>query len=634
MAQRTPTIALLAGALAICLTASGAFASSEPTRAPAPQRPGTPNESWTIAEPDRPPNSDLRATVSRTDDGGLELSVHRGSTTVLKPSALGVETVDADFSSGLQFVSESSRQVAQHYTTPTGKRHRHHALARQTRLRFRTDEGNRMDLLVRVADDGVAYRYVLPESDGRVSVRSEVSAFRVPADARAWMAPWDDHYESRWSQHTVGSAEPGEYGYPALFEIDRENYLLLAESDVVDHYGATRLGLDDSDTFHVTLPDAEETARAPMATPWRTMITGDLGQVVESDLVTDLAQPSRVENTSWIEPGRVSWSWLTDHESPTNLRIQKKFVDYASRQGWEYTLVDEGWDADWVPRLVDYAAKRDVKILIWSRWNDVDTEAERDRLLPRWKSWGVAGVKLDFMDSDSQATMRWYEAVLRDTARQRLMVNLHGATTPHGLARTWPHLMTREAVGGAEYYTFGEGEGNTPAHNAILPYTRNVTGSMDYTPTTFSTGERDTSDGHELGLSVVYESGWQHPADSVESYRDHPVAERFLANVPADWDETRFVSGRPGDGQVVARRSGRDWYVGGIFAGSGREATVPLEFLPGGQWRVDLVHDGANGLVTDTHRVTRDERLAVSIPDNGGFAAQVCRAGHGRCGKG
>lgn len=616
--------------LALCLTWTGNTAVLAAS-------PEDSQDSWVVSEPTRPPNSELRAVVGLTGDGGLRLSVQRGATTVLEPSALGITTSEAAFDEGLTFLSRSDRRIEQSYTTPVGKRHRHHASAQQTRLAFRTDDGNRMDLLVRVADDGVAYRYVLPESDGEVAVEAESSSFRVPADSRAWMAPWGDHYEKRWSETSVGQAPSGEYGYPGLFRVGGDDYLLITESDVIDRYGATRLTLDGStDTFEVTLPDPQETAKSPMATPWRTMVVGGLDQVVESDFVNDLAPPSKIEDTSWIEPGRAAWSWWSDHDSPKNLQTQKAYVDYAAKQGWEYALVDAGWDPEWMPGLVDYANERGVEIIAWLPWTKVDTEAERSEKLPRWKSWGIDGLKIDYMDSDSQTQMRWYEEVLVDTARLHLTVNFHGATIPHGIQRTWPHVMTMEAVRGAEYYTFGENEGNTAAHNTILPYTRNVIGSMDYTPVTFSADNRTTSDGHELGLSVVYESGIQHFADSIESYRKHPVAEKFLAGVPAAWDETQYLGGEPGEGQLIARRHGKEWFVGGIFAGPAREVTVPFDFLPGGRWRVELTHDSAtgnstDGLVTDTHTVTSQSELSVRIPENGGFAARVCRAGSGPC---
>jgi hypothetical protein len=230
-------------------------------------------------------------------------------------------------------------------------------------------------------------------------------------------------------------------------------------------------------------------------------------------------------------------------------------------------LVDEGWSPDWMPDLVRYAADRGVGIIVWSRWDDLETQAERDALLPLWKSWGVAGVKVDFMNSDTQERMAWYHAIARDTAALHLLLNFHGATPPRGIQRTWPHVLTVEGVRGAEDYNLGY---LTPTHNATLPFTRNAIGSMDYTPVTFSADRREVSAGHELALSVVYESGLQHPADSVESYSGRGVAEAFLERVPTAWDQTELVSGFPGREATFARRSGDEWFVGSIVAGAAR----------------------------------------------------------------
>ena len=592
---------------------------------PARAEVGPSTRQWTLGEPDSRPDSGLRATVELTDNGSLTFAARRGDTAIIAPSSLGLTTRSADFTEGLRFLSANRRTLQETYTTPSGKRHRHHSVMRQLRLSFATASGARMDLLVRVADDGVAYRYVVP-SDDKVSVTSEASAFRVPVDASAWLHDYGDHYETVWHETTVGQADAGEYGVPATFRVGTDDWLLLTESDIIDQYGGTRLTLDGAtDTFHVTLPDAAETSPGTMRTPWRVAIVGDLGQVVESDFVNDLADPSRIADTSWIQPGAVAWSWWSDHGSPSSFKVQKKYVRFAAEAGWPYVLVDAGWDAEWVPDLVDYARERGVEILLWTPWTNLDTEQERQAKLTRWKSWGVVGVKIDYMDSDTQAMMHWYREVLEDTARLRLMVNFHGATVPRGIQRTWPHVMTMEAVRGAEYYTWNGQAG--PVHNVILPFTRNVIGSMDYTPVTFSASPRATSDGHELGLSVVYESGWQHFADSVDSYRAHQLATTFLSEVPAAWDETHYLAGHPGELAMIARHHGNDWFVGAIAAGKSRTVTVPFDFLTGGPYLAEVVQDdGHRGLVRRTHVVTSDDTLEIRLAENGGFAIHLCRA--------
>jgi alpha-glucosidase len=294
--------------------------------------------------------------------------------------------------------------------------------------------------------------------------------------------------------------------------------------------------------------------------------------------------------------------------------------------GWEYVLVDEGWDPSWIPALTAYARERGVGVLLWSRWDALASPAQRDALLTRWRGWGVAGVKLDFMESDSAARMRWYREVARAAAERHLVVDFHGATVPRGLSRTWPNVLTQEAVRGAEYYN-GDSP-ITPAHNATLPFTRGAIGPMDYTPVTFSAPRRRTSFAHELALSVVYASGLQHFADSPEAYAAQPLAEAWLRDVPVAWDDTRLLAGRPGRSATIARRAGDRWYVGAIRAGAGGHIALPLDFLPRArQYTAEVIEDApGGGLAARTQRVTAGDRLGVTTGENGGYVVRLTPA--------
>ena len=222
--------------------------------------------------------------------------------------------------------------------------------------------------------------------------------------------------------------------------------------------------------------------------------------------------------------------------------------------GWEYALVDAGWNPAWIAQLTAYARERGVRVLLWARWDELTPPSRRDALLRRYRDWGVAGVKLDYMESDSFRRMRWYRTVARAAARRRLLVNFHGSTLPRGMSRTWPNVLTWEGVRGAE--TYKGPTPVTPEHNAMLPFTRNAVGSMDYTPVTFSAAGRRTSAAHELALSVVFESGLQHLADRPDVYSALAPARRWLRHVPAAWDAhgaARRLSRRLGDDRAPAR---------------------------------------------------------------------------------
>ncbi|OLB65301.1 MAG: alpha-glucosidase [Actinobacteria bacterium 13_2_20CM_2_72_6] len=567
------------------------------------------------------------ATVALDTAGKLTLSVRRGSTQVLQSSAVGIRTSAADLSTGLAFRTRTDAVIHEEYATASGRRRQHTADANQTTLSF-TKGSSRLDVVVRVATDGVAYRYVVRQS-GTVAVTGEASEFAVPASAAAVLLPYEtgrNDYENVHVHTTVGKAAALEYGYPSLFHV-ADTWLLVTESDLNGTYGGTRLTLNGSThRFRVTLPDSRETNPGSLATPWRTLVLGDLATVTESDFVTDLAAPSKVADPSWIRPGRAAWSWWSDGSSAGSLTAQEKYTDFAAKMGWEYVLVDAGWSASWIPTLVKYAQARHVGVWIWTRQPDIDTQAKISAAFALWKSWGVVGLKIDHIRSEQQVRLKWYDQVLATSAQNELMVDFHGSTIPRGIERTWPQVLTMEGVQGAEKIHNKPGRtAFPPTHYTDLPFTRNLAGSMDYTPVTF-TAKRTNTDAAELAQSVVFESGLQNYADSVESYDAHPVAERLLRQVPSVWDETKLLSGDPDSHVILARRNGSDWFVGAILAGAGRTVAVPLSFLGTGSWSAELYVDGTGGLTVRTQQVTAADTLSLAVPANGGFTVRLTPA--------
>lgn len=620
------------------------------------------------------PNGSIEATIGLgpstdlTDDlpsGQIALlTVSYNGTTVIQPSPLGITTYLGQFVTSLSLEGQRVENITQKYETIGGDESGPQTLhARIGMLTFGSPNGI-LQLELIVSNEGVAYRYHLP-GEGHVLVDKEVSAFQIPEGSTAWLHEFEENYEGLWEKMAVESAG-GNFGFPCLFEVDDDTYTLITEANVNGNYCASHLSVDappengeseprpgkENDQDEI-IPGNEEfdydenltlfelrfagtyglpqviDATLPLATPWRVAIIGDLSTVIGSDLVTALNEPSELEDTSWIKPGVVNWSWWSDGDSPREFETQKEYVDYAAQQGWEYTLVDRGWRREWMPELVEYANERDVGIIAWMVWYDLDTGAKRETLLSRLKSWGVSGIKIDYMNSDRQDRMQWYDDILEATARHKLLVNFHGSTVPKGRRRTWPHLLTSEAVRGAESYGWEE---MPPSHNLILPYTRNVVGPMDYTPVTLSPRYEDseraaeTTLGHELALSVVFQSSLQHFADSVESYRSYPLAEQFLSEVAAVWDETTFVGGYPGEEVTLARRDNKQWFVGSIIAGDSRTVTIPLSFLPDDQrYDITIIRDANNGLALSLqNRVgTADANISVSVAENGGFVAHL-----------
>ncbi|MDP4509918.1 glycoside hydrolase family 97 protein [Nonomuraea turcica] len=575
---------------------------------------------WTLSD------GDLKAVLDLSAAGELTLELRHAGRTVLEPSRLGVRTAHADLSTELVAAGMSERRVEESYRTVTGKRREHRYAAGEWTLSF-TAGGHRLDLQIRIGDHGVAYRYVIPWT-GPVTVVEEISEYVVPGDARAVLLPYENgrcDYEEIHRHTTVAGAEPILYGYPSLFQAG-DAWMLITESNLDAGYAGSRLRFDGH-AFRLDLPDPYVTTASPLVTPWRTMIVGDLATIVESDLVTSLAAPSEVEDTSWIRPGAAAWSWWSDGPSTRDLEAQKRWVDFAAANGWPYLLADAGWNKEWMPELIAYARDRGVGVWLWSHWQHVDTELEHREKLALWKEWGAVGVKIDFTESDGQDRMRWFDAILSATARLRLMVVFHGGTIPRGTERTWPQFMTAEAVKGAEWIKPKPGkEPLYPAtHYLSLAFTRNVQGPMDFTPCTF-TAVRAISAGFELALSVLFESGIQHFADSIEAYQARPEALRLLSTVPAAWDDTRLLSGDPADHIMLARRSGGEWYVGAGVSGEARTLTVPFDFLDEGEWTAEIYQDApGDRIATETVTVPAGGKLDLAVAPNGGFTLHLRR---------
>jgi hypothetical protein len=491
------------------------------------------------------------------------------------------------------------------YATVAGKRRTHTVDATRAMLSFAA--GERLELAV--ADDGVAFRLS--------GFASQAVRYEPVAGTRGWLQRLTKGYEGKYAPVALQDA-PREIGYPALLADRRGTYTLITETGVPHGQPGEHLARDRRAL--VTAP-AEGSTRSTAG--WRVAIVGTLGDVVASDLADDFAAPSRIADTSWIHPGRVAWSWWADSGSPQRLADQRTYVDFAARMGFEYVLVDAGWNPGWIADLVAYAAERHVRVLLWTDWRALATPAQRTAVFDQWAAWGVAGIKADFLHSDSGERMAVIDDIAADAAARHLLVGFHGCTVPRGLQRTWPNVMTMEGVRGAEHGKSGRPD--DPAHNVTLAFTRNVIGSMDYTPVTFSAAGRVTSAAAQLAQSIVYESGLQHYADSPAGYDGRAEALELLREVPAAWDDTRLLSGAPGRSVTLARRDGERWFVGSLSATGARSETVDLRFLPAGRAYTARIYAdaGHDGIVVSERRVDRTTRLDLALARHGGFAIRL-----------
>jgi alpha-glucosidase len=625
------------------------------------------SDAWSVASPD----GRTIIAVSRQPDGGLRYRVTRDNQPVLGDSPLGIRRPDQTFDSGLTFVSASApRVIDERYATPSGKRKDHHVSGRERTLTFSSASGAKLDVVIRADNDGVAFRYRFPETSGRTtSVLDEATGFTVPAGSTAWMLPRQEvgkyapAYEDLYRQVASGTASERRDGwdFPALFKTPTGKWALITESALDSTYCGSHLAQTASGgVYRIAFPDpgegrgvgnAQPESALPWTMPWRVVIVGDrAGDILESDLVIDVAPASRIGPAAWVKPGRAAWSWWSMSDSPKHAEQLNAFTDLAAEMGWEYALVDANWNlmqTGTIDDVVAHAKAKNVGLLFWYNsggpHNDV-TEAPRDRMFTReqrraefekLKAWGVKGVKVDFWQSDKQDRIAQYRDLLEDAADYQLMVDFHGSTIPRGWQREFPNLIGMEAVAGAEQYKFrADYAGKAPWLNTVLPFTRNVAGPMDYTPVTFSDAKypHQTTNAHELALSIVFETPIQHFADSVESYRAQPPdVKDFLSKVPAAWDETRVLRGEPGKQIVVARRDRGVWYVGGLNgADTAASVVFSLDFLRDGEWNASSVGDGPGEgraiVVGGVVHATANAQHTENMRPHGGFVMRFERS--------
>ena len=514
-------------------------------------------------------------------------------------------------STDLSFV----RNVKEDYWMLTGKR----LACSNEGNEYAAALGEGVKMVLRLYNDGIAFRYVYPEA----WTGSDPTVFRIPEGTRRWMEQWTDSYEGYFPLSTTYKVEPvpsfsgiskseegynNRWGYPALLEPQDGLFVLISEANIEHGQSASCL-YNDKELYKVVPAErAEGTVPIVRNTPWRVAIIGSLGDVVESTLITDVSNPCQIADTSWIQPGVVSWVYWAYNHGSNDYSIIKKYVDMAATLHLPYVLIDAEWDqmdqlssngGKTIEDAIVYAKEKGVRPMIWYNssvgWIDgaptpkfrLNDPEDREKEFAWCERLGVAGVKIDFFSGDNQKNMDYCVDLLESAARHHLLVNFHGATIPRGWQRTWPNLMSTEGVYGAEWYnnvpTF---TAKAAAHNATLPFTRNVVGPMDYTPCAFSDSQHPhiTTHAHELALTVLFESGLQHLADKPESYFAQPQeVQDFFSHLPSVWDETRFVSGYPGESVVLARRSGDTWYIAGIN-GTDEPKDLPLLSRRGLGW--------------------------------------------------
>ncbi len=614
------------------------------------------------------PNGALSVDFSLNEHGAPRYRVARAGVVVLADSELGLVRDDGDFTRDLKLVrSGAIETVEDRYELLTGKRRHHVYRANRQVHHLATADGRPLELVFQVSDDGVAFRYVFPDTVATSrAILEERSSFRFPAGTKAWLQPmsvaksgWkrtNPSYEENY-QREIDAGTPSTLGagwvFPALFRTG-ETWIALTETAVEPGDCGARLRHESpGGEYRIGFPDPRETRDGrpvhpvialPWCSPWRIVAVGDLATIIESTLGTDLAAPARTPLTPAIRPGKASWSWPLLGDDQTVYAVQKDFIDFAAQMGWAYCLIDALWDRqigyEKVHELADYARTKNVGLLLWyntnGTWNDapqtprdrVHTPEVRSAEFARLRAMGIAGVKIDFFGGDGAPMIELYHDILRDASEFGLLVNFHGATLPRGWTRTYPNLMTMEAIRGFEFITFTQENADAePAHCATLPFTRNLFEAMDFTPVCLDRlpgkGVRRTTVPFELALAVLFTSGIQHYPEIPAGMAKQPEFVRdFMRTVPSIWDDTRFLAGYPGKFAVLARQGDGRWFVAGIN-GEPQARTLALDLsriAPAGG-RATLLADGARVPECERREISwrAGESVPITLAPNGGF---------------
>ena len=534
-------------------------------------------------------------------------------------------------------------------------------------------------VVFRAYNEGVAYRFETTLPERQVKIYGEEANFNFPSNFTVYYPQEDtfySHNERKYlPQHLSEIAPMFIATLPAVVDVGHGAKLAIAESDLSDYPGLWLRGGAPQFSLHATFPpyplkqeqtsdrdykvaEAAEYIAVTSGTrtfPWRVLGIADKdGDLITNQLVYLLESPSKVQDTSWIRPGKVSWDWWNDwnidgvdFHAGINTKTYEYYVDFAAKYGIPYIILDDGWyklgdlltvtpDLN-MDELVVYAKQKNVGLILWASWKTLD-----DQLIPaldQFEKWGIKGIKVDFMQRSDQMMINYFDKVCREAAKRHMLVDFHGDQKPAVMTRTWPNLINTEGVRGMEWSKWSRE--SEPAHNVSLPFTRMFLGPLDFTPGAMRNATRETfapinqqpiamgTRCQQLGMYVIYEAPLQMLSDSPSNYMREPEAMEFLSVVPTVWDDTRVLDAKISQYVLLARRNGADWYVGAMTDWTPRDLEVDFSFLPEGTFTVTSYEDGANAdrnardYKKTSQQITRASKMKIHLAPGGGFAARI-----------
>ena len=637
-----------------------------------------PKAELTVLRKTSSPDGRLSMTISSTE-GKLSYCVEYDGKTVVSPSELGLELDEGYFGDQVKIVKSRTRTVKDSYELPVGKCSHVDAVCKESRITL-SDEIT-LDLVVRVYDDGAAFRYEIPDQETiqKLNLRAERMDMLLGPDSEATVLPLKDFHNSHEGNYLISNVkelpEDSLFDLPATFKAGDDIFLSFTEADVRDYAGMYLVKSEDALTSKLSprldQPEYCVISDLPHHSPWRVFSVSDrIGAIMESNILTNLAEPCRIGDTSWLKPGKTTFNWWCATQVPdsvhagNNFETSRYYIDFAAEFGLEYHSVfgygDEPWYVDSVmgfsecgpdadltrtvpeldfPAVCSYAASKGVDIHVWTNWKALYQNIDAN--FDKFNEWGVKGMMVDFMDRDDQQMIQIQEEILKKAAEHHLFVQFHGSSKPSGLSRTYPNEFTREGTLNYEVYKWHSDRLGAD-HDITMPFTRVLAGPADYHLGGFRAmpAQSHVADYfepkvtntrcHMLAMYVVLESYLHMVADYPENYRGEPGAE-FLSAVPTTWDETRVLDAKLNEYEVIGRRSGDDWYMGAISNHEGRSIGVKLDFLGNGEYELTWFMDGDNVAEDPNHlmkmvtTVTQNDTITLNIAPDGGGAALIFR---------
>ena len=632
------------------------------------------------------PDGTVRTVVTVGEE--VNYSIWKNSDRLLNPSVISMDLMDGssyDASVKLQKVERST--VDNTLDALFYKKDKVRENYNELKLRFRT-----YDLIFRAYDAGVAYRFV-SKSKAPFKVKGEIAEFSFPEDWNAYVPYvrarakgfenqfWNS-FENRYENLPMSSWDTERLAFLPLMVQSPQGYKInIMESDLTDYPGMYLYNSDGDSTLEAVFPrypkDVEQGGHNMLqgvvksreeyiaeydgatAFPWRIVnISTEDKEMLDNDLVWLLGAPADPSaDWSWVKPGKVAWDWWNDwnltgvdFKAGVNNATYEYYIDFASRNGIEYVILDEGWavnlEADLfkvVPeidleKLVAYAAERNVGLVLWAGYWAFDKDMEK--ICEHYAKMGIKGWKVDFMDRDDQVVVDFYTRAAATAAKYRQFVDFHGGYEPSGLNRTYPNVLNYEGVFGLEQMKWSKPEVDMITYDVTFPYIRMAAGPVDYTQGAMLNAGRKyvpnrsepMSQGtrcHQLGMYVTYESPFNMLCDTPIHYEREKECTDFIASVPTVWDETVALDGKVGEYVIVARRSGDVWYIGGLTNWDARDVELDLNVLGAGGWNVEMFADGVNvEKNAKDYKVVRTQntdKLKVRMASGGGFAARLTR---------